>query len=320
MPTRPPTVIRYARGFRVESAAGYQLAITDPGFGIRPTRLVLVPRGAPVPALTGKLAGANPIAVLVRSVAVWLNEDAALLHLLGVADRITITGPRAHYPELQAGIASAGIGTPAPSCRGRCPPKIFFQPLRRVLGVEYPDKCHALRLIQSQPVAVEFRPYEFHSAGEQPPSSDHSSLLYPSSVENACWESYISLALSADTSEDWDVEYVPIRNRCEHLIIPYPTGGVLVKMRLLQLNDTCVTLLFEHYPDKSDETIPCIRTVKTIACVRRFQARSLPTEWPRPVRHQLNGMEIAHGGVAGARRLGLLHRIRSFFTFPHNAG
>ena len=151
----------------------------------------------------------------------------------------------------------------------------------------------------------------------QPPSPDQNSFLYPNSIENACWASFISSAFDA---EDSDVEYVPIQNRSEHQILPYPSGGMLVKMQLLQLNDTCVTLLFEHYYDNPGETAPCVRTEKTIACVRRFQTRLLPTKWPEPIRDQLNLLGIAERGVSGARRLRLLRRIRSLFTSSTTRG
>jgi hypothetical protein len=165
-------------------------------------------------------------------------------------------------------------------------------------------------------VAIEFHPYEFHIDGEQPFSSDERSFLYPGSLEDACWEAFIGFAVNAAASEDWDVRYEPISNRCEHLTLPYPARGVLIKMRVLQLSDALVTLLFEHYPDSPDDAVPCVRTETTIACVRMFQTRKLPTEWPQPVRDRLNALEVATRGVAGARRMGLLHRIRSRFAFP----
>jgi iron complex transport system substrate-binding protein len=42
-------------------------------------------------------------------VAVWLNEDVALLHLLGVTDRLIVTGPESRYQELREGYRSGRI-------------------------------------------------------------------------------------------------------------------------------------------------------------------------------------------------------------------
>src|SRR4051812_48929864 len=111
-------------------------------------------------------------------------------------------------------------------------------------------------------VTVATQPYEFHSAREQSPSPDQSSLLYPTSAEKACWDSFLSVAAEADNSTDGDVEYIPIKDRCEHLMLPYPSGNILIKMRMLQLNDAEVTLLFEHYADNGREAVPCVRTEK----------------------------------------------------------
>ena len=164
-------------------------------------------------------------------------------------------------------------------------------------------------------VTVASHPFESHSTGEQSPSLNQSSLFYPSTIEDACWDSFIKLAFDADTQADWDVEYVPIKNRCDHLILPYPSGDILIRMRVLQLNDASVTLLFEHYGDNGGAAAPCVRTEKTIACVGWFQTRSLPTMWPRPVRDQLNRLEIADTGTPVSRGLRLLYRIRSLLTF-----
>jgi hypothetical protein len=54
--------------------------------------------------------------------------------------------------------------------------------------------------------------------------------------------------LLSSPSEDPDVEYVLVKVGCEHQGAPSPTDGALVEMRLLQVEEDCVSLLFEHYP------------------------------------------------------------------------
>ena len=154
-------------------------------------------------------------------------------------------------------------------------------------------------------------PYYFRVAGEESPSPDQSSWFYPSAAEDACWDSFVRNAFEADTAEE-DVKYEPIKNRCEHLMLPYPSGNILIKMSLLQMYETYATLLFEHYADNKGEAAPCVRIEKTIACLRRFQARSLPAMWPLPVRERLDCLEIADRGTSVNWRLRLLRRLRSF--------
>lgn len=156
------------------------------------------------------------------------------------------------------------------------------------------------------------RSYEFHTTGETFSGHDQSSFLYPTSIENACWRSYIGLSPAAQISEDCD--FLLIQERCEHIIIPYPNSDISVRMYVVQLNDTQVRLLFEHYTDSTSKPLLCARTQKTIGCVRRFQTRCLPAEWPEPIRRRLDELGVTERGISETGRLRLFHRIRSFLS------
>jgi iron complex transport system substrate-binding protein len=99
--------IRHAKNFRVRYEKNYKIVavqVNSPDQDLTVvSKLVLVQRGTPAPQLSGELAHASVIEVPARTVAVWLNEDVALLHLLGVADRVIVTGPKSGYQELREG-------------------------------------------------------------------------------------------------------------------------------------------------------------------------------------------------------------------------
>jgi len=105
--------IRHAKNFRVNYEKNYKVVtvqVNSPDQALSvASKLVLLQRGTPAPQLSGELAHATLIEVPARTVAVWLNEDAALLHLLGVADRVIVTGPKSGYPEMREGYRSGRI-------------------------------------------------------------------------------------------------------------------------------------------------------------------------------------------------------------------
>jgi iron complex transport system substrate-binding protein len=105
--------IRHAKNFQVSYQKNYKVVtvqVNSPDQGLTvASKLVLVQRGTPPPQLSGELAHAALIEVPARTVAAWLNEDVALLHLLGVADRVIVTGPKSGYLELREGYKSGRI-------------------------------------------------------------------------------------------------------------------------------------------------------------------------------------------------------------------
>ena len=163
-------------------------------------------------------------------------------------------------------------------------------------------------------MAAEVRPYNFEADETHSCHEDRGIFFYPRSVENACWDSFLRMALKSAPSENPDIEYVPMKERCEHLREPYPTDGVLVKMRLVNLEKHCVSLLFEHHPLSQSGGEPCVRSERSMACVRHFRTRSLPTEWPDPVRDQLRVLERGGQGIKSPLIGRLLARLRGIFS------
>src|SRR4051812_4217062 len=94
---------------------------------------------------------------------------------------------------------------------------------RRICRIEFPDttRCNFGFEVATilKVVAAETQPYEFPVIGEQTAPLDQNCFVYPTPVENACWESFIRVAFDADNAAEWDVEFVPIKDRCEHLIL-----------------------------------------------------------------------------------------------------
>ena len=158
---------------------------------------------------------------------------------------------------------------------------------------------------------MQTHPYCFQTDAAH--QGDRSSYVYPRSVENACWDSFVRIALGPSLNEQ-DIEFVVVRERCDHLIIPYPDGPVLVKMLLRQLDDGRVTLLFEHYACESGSRSPCVRSERTVACVQCFGKRMLPSQWPQPIRIELERLETAANGVRASRSCSLIAWIRSFLS------
>jgi acyl-CoA thioesterase FadM len=160
-------------------------------------------------------------------------------------------------------------------------------------------------------MALQARPYCFQV--DDSPQDDRNLFFYPRSVENACWESFVTMALGSTLNEQ-GIEFVPVRERCEHLTMPYPDGPASVKMFLRQLTDDCATLLFEHYANSGSAGSPCVRSETTIACVQRFGKRVLPSEWPPAIRSELERLQTAPDGVSTSRGSLLIAWIRSFFS------
>jgi acyl-CoA thioesterase FadM len=165
-------------------------------------------------------------------------------------------------------------------------------------------------------LSTEAHPFEFRVTEDYPVGVERDTLLYPDAVENACWQSFIASGTTNEVvnSGDVDIDYIAIRHRCEHLVPGYPCGEVLVKMQVLQLEADHATLLFEHLVENPSATAVVARSETTMACVRKFGARSLPSEWPESIRKRLVGLRKAERAPSQGRRrrlLGWLVHFRS---------
>ena len=131
----------------------------------------------------------------------------------------------------------------------------------------------------------------------EPPDSfgiERASFLYPSTLEMACWHSFIAPDhIDPTASEEKDIDYVSVRHRCEHLVPSYPSGNLFIRMQLIQLSSEHATLLFEHFTENTGGSTLVICSEMTIACIRRFGTRSLPAEWPEDVRGRLVALRVA---------------------------
>src|SRR2546425_36102 len=99
--------VKYAANFDVSYHRHYKVVRTFPHSPdqdlTEASTFVLVQCGAPLPALEGELAGAFAFRIPARNVALTLNEDLAMVYLLGLAGRVVATGAPSHYPEIQEG-------------------------------------------------------------------------------------------------------------------------------------------------------------------------------------------------------------------------
>lgn len=90
--------VRYAEGYKVVEVRTRDLHSRPQP----PDRLVLIPCGAPVPPLTGDLAGATVIEVPVRTVAATEDSDAKRVVALGLDGRLVgIGGSGVYDPEIR---------------------------------------------------------------------------------------------------------------------------------------------------------------------------------------------------------------------------
>lgn len=132
-PNTPPAgrtiPIAHTRTFSVVERDGYRIVdlhaniVSWGGAANGPeqrSRVVLVPRGVAVPALTGDLAGAVVVRTPVRRIAVNYGGSEALLTAIGAADRLVAVGGTKSYDDtirngVKAGkIAQIGYGWHSP--------------------------------------------------------------------------------------------------------------------------------------------------------------------------------------------------------------
>jgi cobalamin transport system substrate-binding protein len=171
--------IRHAKNFRVSYQKNYKVVTVqgnspDQALTVA-SKLVLVQRGTPAPQLSGELAHATLVEVPARTAAVWVNEDVALLHLLGVADRVIVTGPKSGYRELQEGYRSGRIRSTGSALN------------KEVLLDANPDVVIALAAIKSHEVFLdELRALGLRAAGQY-------SWLERDALGRAEWIKFVSL-------------------------------------------------------------------------------------------------------------------------------